>query len=312
MHTATTGRTRPVIDRRNNRAVRDIAKLRARRAARLAAESAAGRRRMVLTGVCALSTVILGIVIAATSIAWAWLVVPVAALVASLAASRVAAVRSQRASDRELSSSRSCAPTCVVPVVRRRPRRSRALLTPLGVGTRPWPSRVRASRARPTPSLLPRQDPCPPSFSMSRCPRPSRLPTRPHAPGPSPRSPRRPTRRVIVFAAASSMRTRTCGASRGSRRRFPRAPSHRPPRLVPARPKRLSPIRPLPLTWMPSWTRAGPNRAALLSLPRREPPGSRRGSFAVPWRRWGSGVSCSVSSSMRNLRCGSYGAAATV
>ena len=29
MHTATTGRTRPVIDRRNNRAVRDIAKLRA-------------------------------------------------------------------------------------------------------------------------------------------------------------------------------------------------------------------------------------------------------------------------------------------
>ena len=102
MHTATTGRTRPVIDRRNNRAVRDIAKLRARRAARLAAESAAGRRRMVVTGVCALSTVVLGIVIAATSIAWAWLVVPVVALVASLAASRVAAVRSQRASDREL------------------------------------------------------------------------------------------------------------------------------------------------------------------------------------------------------------------
>ena len=102
MHTATTGRTRPVIDRRNNRAVRDIAKLRARRAARLAAESAAGRRRMVVTGACALSTVILGIVIAAPSIAWAWLVVPVAALVASLAASRVAAVRSQRASDREL------------------------------------------------------------------------------------------------------------------------------------------------------------------------------------------------------------------
>ena len=58
MHTATTGRTRPVIDRRNNRAVRDIAKLRARRAARLAAESAAGRRRMVVTGVCALSTVV--------------------------------------------------------------------------------------------------------------------------------------------------------------------------------------------------------------------------------------------------------------
>lgn len=102
MHQGTTGRTRPVIDRRNNTAVREIAKLRARRAARLAAESAAGRRRMVITGVCALATVALGIVIAATSIAWAWIAIPAAALVASLATSRVAAVRSQRASEREL------------------------------------------------------------------------------------------------------------------------------------------------------------------------------------------------------------------
>ena len=37
MHQGTTGRSRPVIDRRNNKAVRDIAKLRARRAARIAA-----------------------------------------------------------------------------------------------------------------------------------------------------------------------------------------------------------------------------------------------------------------------------------
>ena len=102
MHQGTTGRTRPVIDRRNNKAVREIAKLRARRAARLAAESAAGRRRMVVTGVCALATVALGIVIAATYIAWAWIAIPAAALVASLATSRVAAVRSQRASEREL------------------------------------------------------------------------------------------------------------------------------------------------------------------------------------------------------------------
>lgn len=102
MHQGTTGRTRPVIDRRNNKAVREIAKLRARRAARLAVESAAGRRRMVVTGVCALATVALGIVIAATSIAWAWIAIPAAALVASLATSRVAAVRSQRASEREL------------------------------------------------------------------------------------------------------------------------------------------------------------------------------------------------------------------
>ena len=102
MHQGTTGRTRPVIDRRNNKAVREIAKLRARRAARLAAESAAGRRRMVVTGVCALATVVLGIVIAATSIAWAWIAIPAVALVASLGASRVAAVRSQQASEREL------------------------------------------------------------------------------------------------------------------------------------------------------------------------------------------------------------------
>ena len=102
MHQGTTGRTRPVIDRRNNKAVREIAKLRARRAARLAAESAAARRRMVVTGVCALASVVLGIVIAATSLAWAWIVIPAAALVVSLATSRVAAVRSQRASEREL------------------------------------------------------------------------------------------------------------------------------------------------------------------------------------------------------------------
>ena len=102
MHQGTTGRTRPVIDRRNNKAVREIAKLRARRAARLAAESAAARRRMVVTGVCALASVVLGIVIAATSLAWAWIAIPAAALVVSLATSRVAAVRSQRASEREL------------------------------------------------------------------------------------------------------------------------------------------------------------------------------------------------------------------
>ena len=102
MHQGTTGRSRPVIDRRNNKAVRDIAKLRARRAARIAAENAAARRRMVITGICALATVGLGIVIAATSIAWAWIAIPAVALVGSLGASRVAAVRSQQASEREL------------------------------------------------------------------------------------------------------------------------------------------------------------------------------------------------------------------
>lgn len=102
MHQTTRGRIRPVIDRRNNQAVRDIAKLRAHRAARLAAESAAGRRRMVVAGACALATLVLGIVIAVASLPVAWILIPVAALAASLGASRVAAVRSQRASEREL------------------------------------------------------------------------------------------------------------------------------------------------------------------------------------------------------------------
>ncbi|AKU64408.1 hypothetical protein ADJ76_00275 [Schaalia meyeri] len=103
MHQTTAGRTRPVIDRRNNQAIRDIAKLRARRAARLAAESAAGRRRMVISGICALATLTLGIVIAASSLlSAAWISIPAAALAASLGASRVAAVRSQRASEHEM------------------------------------------------------------------------------------------------------------------------------------------------------------------------------------------------------------------
>lgn len=103
MHQTTAGRTRPVIDRRNNQAIRDIAKLRARRAARLAAESAAGRRRMVISGICALATLALGIVIAASSLlSAAWIIIPAAALAASLGASRVAAVRSQRASEHEM------------------------------------------------------------------------------------------------------------------------------------------------------------------------------------------------------------------
>ena len=103
MHQTNAGRTRPVIDRRNNQAIRDIAKLRARRAARLAAESAAGRRRMVISGICALATLALGIVVAASSLlSAAWIIIPAAALAASLGASRVAAVRSQRASEHEM------------------------------------------------------------------------------------------------------------------------------------------------------------------------------------------------------------------
>ena len=71
---------------------------------------------MVITGVCALATVALGIVIAATSLAWAWIAIPAAALGASLAASRVAAVRSQQASERELEVRGAGRPTAAVPV----------------------------------------------------------------------------------------------------------------------------------------------------------------------------------------------------
>ena len=206
MHQGTTGRTRPVIDRRNNKAVREIAKLRARRAARLAAESAAGRRRMVVTGVCALATVALGIVIAATSIAWAWIAIPAAALVASLATSRVAAVRSQRASERELE-----------------------LLTKLRGDVRGAGRATAAAPAEPQASVAEEAVEAavevsePQTGSVASLVFNVEVPevvevadTPARASDRRARSPRRPTPRASACAAASSTPTPTCAASRAS------------------------------------------------------------------------------------------------
>ncbi len=88
----------PRVQHRN---VREIAALRARRAARLSSEAAAGRRRMLAAVVSAAATLIVAIVVAATSVTWPWLLIPAALCVASLAASRYAAVRSQQADARE-------------------------------------------------------------------------------------------------------------------------------------------------------------------------------------------------------------------
>lgn len=89
-------------ERRSAAAVREIAKLRARRAARLAAESAAGRRRLLVSATLALLTLVLGIAVAASSISWAWLLIPSSLLIASLVASRMAAIRSQKVGAAEL------------------------------------------------------------------------------------------------------------------------------------------------------------------------------------------------------------------
>ena len=275
MHQGTTGRTRPVIDRRNNKAVREIAKLRARRAARLAAESAAGRRRMVVTGVCALATVALGIVIAATSIAWAWIAIPAAALVASLATSRVAAVRSQRASERELE-----------------------LLTKLRGDVRGAGRATAAAPAEPQTSSSsseevsevveaaePETGSVPSLVFNVEVPEvvevadtPARAWTVAPLPAPTYASRERVRGRIVTP-------TPTCAASRASPPQSRPDRSPRPPRWAPAPPPRSSPIRPSPWTWMPSWTRVAPSNSRIVVMPRRGPSGSRRGRMCGLWER---------------------------
>ena len=97
-----TGAAPRSTERVSPRAVRDIARLRAKRAARLASEAAASKRRMAASAVFALATVLLGIGVWAADLAWVWTAIPGAALVASLGASRFAAVRSQREGEREV------------------------------------------------------------------------------------------------------------------------------------------------------------------------------------------------------------------
>ena len=97
-----TGAAPRSTERVSPRAVRDIARLRAKRAARLASEAAASKRRMAASAVFALATVLLGVGVWAADLAWVWTAIPGAALVASLGASRFAAVRSQRENEREV------------------------------------------------------------------------------------------------------------------------------------------------------------------------------------------------------------------
>ena len=90
------------IEHRANKAVREIAKLRARRAARLAAEAAAGRRRLGVSATCAGLSGLVAIVCAALSASFLWTLIPAALLVMSLVASRMAAIRSDKANEAEL------------------------------------------------------------------------------------------------------------------------------------------------------------------------------------------------------------------
>ncbi|WP_115726702.1 hypothetical protein [Actinomyces culturomici] len=94
---------RPVrVDRAATQSVREIARLRARRAARLSAEAAAGRRRLLVSTALAALTLVVGVVAYATALTWPWTLIPGALLAVSLVASRVAAVRSEKIGAAEL------------------------------------------------------------------------------------------------------------------------------------------------------------------------------------------------------------------
>lgn len=82
--------------------LREIAQLRARRAARRSTEVAAGKRRMVLSGFFATLTAVVGVAAAAsTAVSWVWVLVPFGALVVSLVVSRRAAIRFEEVSRAE-------------------------------------------------------------------------------------------------------------------------------------------------------------------------------------------------------------------
>ncbi|MDO5049343.1 MAG: hypothetical protein Q4D87_05610 [Actinomycetaceae bacterium] len=80
---------------------RELARLRASRAARIASENAAGKRRFAFAGVSL--AVLVGFIVAAalTTFAWGWLLVPLVALVGTIAEGRVSYRRSLAAAQRE-------------------------------------------------------------------------------------------------------------------------------------------------------------------------------------------------------------------
>lgn len=90
------------VERRAVESVHEIARLRARRAARLSVEAAAGRRRLLMSAILALATAVVGIVAALTALAWFWTLIPGVLLALALTASRLAAVRSHKADAAEL------------------------------------------------------------------------------------------------------------------------------------------------------------------------------------------------------------------
>lgn len=90
------------VDCRGSAAVKEIARLRARRAARLAAEAAAGRRRLLVSAILAFFTLIVAGAVVAASISWAWTLIPASLLTASLVASRIAAIHSEKIGAAEL------------------------------------------------------------------------------------------------------------------------------------------------------------------------------------------------------------------
>lgn len=90
------------VDRRAVQSVREIARLRSRRAARLAAEAAAGRRRLLISACLAIATALVGIIAAATALSGWWTLLPGTLLASSLGTSRYAAIRSQKADAAEV------------------------------------------------------------------------------------------------------------------------------------------------------------------------------------------------------------------
>lgn len=88
---------RPAVE-----SVSEIARLRARRAARLSVEAAAGRRRLLVSAVLTLATAIVGITAAMTALSALWALLPAGLLGVSLAASRMAAIESEKANEAEL------------------------------------------------------------------------------------------------------------------------------------------------------------------------------------------------------------------
>lgn len=96
---------RPIVGaravHRENARIREIAQLRARRAARLANERAAGQRRLLASAATALATLVIVGLAVFSVLGWAWVALPAALLAAALATSRGAAIRSETAGRRE-------------------------------------------------------------------------------------------------------------------------------------------------------------------------------------------------------------------